>query len=239
MVLKKLWKQVESKEIVPGVIAWENCLEVPEGIVDTMNSEVDRWKQQVIDNNEFDKGGNHGTILNSNGPIRFDPETEFVEKNSKEDFWQVQRNTLDKIDSYCDIYPDVKDEIHWMEQYQYITYKPPKFMNYHGDNRSTRNPQTGRFWNAPFLRRITCLTYLTDDHKGGALDFRYFNMESGYKPPAGSVVIMPSSFVYSHATTPLLDGRKSAFLVACSSGFDLDSFIGGVPPEELARRYIV
>lgn len=238
MVLKKLWKQVESKEIVPGVIAWENCLEVPEGIVDTMNSEVDRWKQRVIENNEFHKGGNYDTIRNSNGPIRFDPETEFIEKESREYFWQVQRNTLDKINAYCDIYPDAKDEIHWMEQYQYITYKPPKYMNYHGDNRSTRNPRTGRFWNAPFLRRITCLTYLTDDHKGGALDFRYFNMDS-YKPPAGTVVIMPSSFVFSHATTPLLDGRKAAFLVACSSGFDLDSFLDGVAPEDLARRYIV
>ena len=50
---------------------------------------------------------------------------------------------------------------------------------------------------------------------------------------------MPSAFVYSHATTPLLNGRKSAFLVACSSGFDLDSFLDGVPPEELTRRQII
>ena len=238
MVLKKLWKEVNHKVIVPGVIAYENCLEVPDGIVEIMNSEVDRWKNKVIENNDFDRGGNYETVKAANGPIRFDPETEFIEKESKEYFWQVQRNTMDKISSYCDLYPDVKDEIHWMEQYQYITYKPPKFMNYHGDNRSTRNPETGRFWNAPFLRRITILTYLTDDHKGGALDFRYFEMDP-YKPPAGSVVIMPSAFVFSHATTPLLDGRKSAFLVACSSGFDLDSYLDGVPIEEISRRYIV
>lgn len=238
MVLEKLWREVEYKEIVPGVISWENCLEVPDGVVDIMNSEVDRWKDIVIKNNDFHRGGNYETVRNANGPIRFDPETEFLEKESVEFFFQVQRNTLDKINKYCEIYPDVKDEIHWMEQYQYITYKPPKHMNYHGDNRSTRNPETGRFWNAPFLRRITCLTYLTDDHKGGALDFRYFDSPS-YKPPAGSLVIMPSAFVFSHSTTPLLDGRKSAFLVACSSGFDIDSFLDGVPAENLTRRQIL
>ena len=82
------------------------------------------------------------------------------------------------------------------------------------------------------------MTYLNDDFNGGALDFRYFEMDP-YKPPAGSVVIMPSAFVFSHATPPLLDGRKSAFLVACSSGFDLDSYLDGVPIEEISRRYIV
>lgn len=238
MVLSKLWKEVEPKKIVEGVVAYENCIEVPEGVVDIMNSEVDRWKDMVLKTKQWDRGGNYQTVKNQNGPIRFDPETEFVEKESKEYFWQVQRNTLDKVNNYKTLYPQVADELHWMEQYQYITYKPPKFMNYHGDNRSTRNPETGRFWNAPFLRRITVLTYLTDYHQGGALDFEYFEHEP-YKPPAGSVVIMPSAFVYSHATTPLLNGRKSAFLVACSSGFDLDSFLDGVPPEELTRRQII
>ena len=121
MVLSKLWKEVEPKKIVEGVIAYENCIEVPEGVVDTMNAEVDLWKQKVIDNNEYDRGGNYQTVKNENGPIRFDPEIEFKEKASKEYFWQVQRNTLDKINNYKEIYPMVKDEIHWMEQYQYIT----------------------------------------------------------------------------------------------------------------------
>ena len=35
-----LWWKVEPKEVVKGVWGWENCLEVPEGIIDIMNSEV-------------------------------------------------------------------------------------------------------------------------------------------------------------------------------------------------------
>ena len=235
--MNRLWKQAEIKKIVPGVLAWEKCLEVPEGIVDLMDSEVDRWKDNLTEE-DLSQPGNNQTVKNVNGPIRFDPEREFRHKESQDFFWQVQQNALDKINEYCDVYPDVKDEIHWMEQYQYITYRPPKFMNYHGDNRSTRNPETGRFWNAPFLRRITILTYLNDNFMGGGLDFRYFDNGS-YKPPAGSVVIMPSSFVFSHATTPLLNGRKSAFLVSCSSGFDLDSYLDGEDLENLSGRQIL
>lgn len=235
--MSKLWKEVEHKQIIPGVVAWEKCLEVPEGIVDLMNSEVDRWKNSLTEA-DYGRGGNYGTVKADNGPIRFDPETEFQMKETKEYFWQVQKNVLDKVQAYIELFPDVKDEIHWLEQYQYITYKPPKHMNYHGDNRSTRNPETGMFWTAPFLRRITVLTYLNDDFKGGGLDFRYFP-NSSYKAPAGSVVIMPSNFVYSHATTPLLSGRKSAFLVAFSSGTDIDALLQGTNPEDLKGRQLI
>ena len=65
-------------------------------------------------------------------------------------------------------------------------------MNYHSDNSTSRNPKTNQHYLNPYFRRITCLTYLNDDFRGGALDFRYFD-HNPYKPPAGSVVIMPSS----------------------------------------------
>ena len=87
------------------------------------------------------------------------------------------------------------------------------------------------------FRRITCLTYLNDDFDGGALDFRYWS-ERGYlpyKPPAGSLVIMPSGFMWSHATTPLLNGRKSAFLVAVSSGTDYDKYLETLDIEQTAQ----
>ena len=44
-----LWWKVEPKEVVKGVWGWENCLEVPEGIIDIMNQEVDDWVPTVTD----------------------------------------------------------------------------------------------------------------------------------------------------------------------------------------------
>lgn len=230
-----MWNPSEPKEIVKGVIAWENCIEVPEGIIDIMNSEVDTWKDNVK-KDEMSQGNNY-TITHMNGPIRFDPEQNFVSDESKEYLSVVKANVQNKVAQYLEIFPDVSREIHWNETWQYISYRPPKNMNYHSDNHSTRKPNN-TFYVTPFLRRITALTYLNDDFKGGALDFRYWD-EPPYKPPAGTTVIMPSNFIYSHATTPLLNGRKVAFLIAFSSGACYDDMLDGVYDEESSERNIL
>lgn len=212
-----MFNTVEPKTVVPGVVAWEGSIDVPDGIVDQMNNEVDEWKKSLKDFNLID---NTYSVIDKNGPIRFNPEHNFKEESSINYFKNVVSNTLDKLSLYFKIYPDVEQEVHWCEPWQYITYRPPKNMHYHSDNHSTRQ-EGNHFYMTPFLRRVTILTYLTDDHKGGALDFRYWEHEP-YKPQAGTVVVMPSNFMYSHATTPLLNGRKSAFLCAFSSGSDID-----------------
>ncbi len=70
-----MWNPGKPKEIIKGVLAWENCMEVPEGIIDSMNEEVDEWKEKVK-KDEMGIGNNY-TITHTNGPIRFDPELHF------------------------------------------------------------------------------------------------------------------------------------------------------------------
>ena len=238
MKKNNLWRRVKPIEVVKGVWSWENCLDVPEGVIDTMNKEVDAWVPTVTEEDIKQKNAKSSVAL-ANGPIRFSPEHDFKHEDSQTFLKYCQKNVLDKIADYFAMFEEVSREVNWMENWQYITYRPPKHMTFHSDNHSVRNPKTNKYYIAPYMRRITILTYLNDDFMGGALKFRYFPEADPYKPPAGSVVIMPSSYVYSHATTPLLNGRKSAFLVACSSGFDLDSFLDAVPPEELTRRQII
>jgi len=232
---KNLWKQVEPKTIIPGVHAWENCLEVPDGVIDIMNKEVDIWKEQVsrddVKNNDSMK-----SVYGSNGPIRFDPEVNFHNPASLTFFKQVQKNALEKAADYMRLYPDVELEVNWMETWQYITYTPPKHMTFHSDNHAVRDPRTNKHHVAPYLRRFTILTYLNDNFHGGSLVFRYFPDTPPYKAPAGSVVIMPSAYVWSHATTPLLNGRKAAFLVSMSSHYDVGSEETGAPMEVLTKR---
>jgi hypothetical protein len=226
--MKNLWKEVEPKQVVPGVWAWENCMEVPEGIIDSMNKEVDDWKKK-IEEGKRDGSSQFQTAVASGytGPIRFAPEDDFKEKVNHQYLSQIQSNTMNKVAEYIKIYPDLEEEIGWFESYQYISYKPPKHMKYHSDNHAVRNPDTGFMYVTPYLRRITCLTYLNDNFQGGALDFRYWKDYKPYKPPAGTTVIMPSGFLWSHATTPLLNGRKVAFLVAINSGTNYDAYIQG------------
>ncbi|MEK9691913.1 MAG: 2OG-Fe(II) oxygenase [Rhodospirillaceae bacterium] len=235
MKKSNLWKRVEPKEVVKGVWSWENCLEVPEGIIDIMNKDVDDWVPTVTEEAIKRKDATASVAL-ANGPIRFAPEHDFKAPEAKAFLIQCQKNVLDKISDYFDIYEEVSREVNWMENWQYITYRPPKHMTYHSDNHSVRNPRTNQNYPAPYFRRITALTYLNDDFDGGALSFRYFPEVAPYKPPAGSVVIMPSSYMWSHATTPLLNGRKAAFLVSCASHYDVASLAEGGTMDDIKRR---
>ena len=231
-----LWESGTPKEIVPGVWAWENCMQVPEGIIDSMNEEVDEWKREIQEEGKRD--GQYQTAVASGytGPIRFAPEDDFKKNVNHQYLMQIQKNTMNKVAQYIEMYPDLEEEIGWFESYQYISYKPPKHMKYHSDNHAVRNPDTGFMYVTPYLRRITCLTYLNDDFRGGALDFRYWQEYGPYKPPAGTTVIMPSGFLWSHATTPLLNGRKVAFLVAINSGTNYDAWIQTPDRENMAGR---
>ncbi len=235
MKKNNLWSKGKPKEVVRGVVAWENCLEVPDGIIESMDKDVDDWKaKQTLQSTKTDEAAK--SLYNDNGPIRFDPEAQFTKQIHYKFLKQVQANALNKAAQYFDLFPDVEKEVNWLEKYQYITYSPPKHMTYHSDNHSVRNPKTNKYYIAPYMRRITILTYLNDNFMGGSLKFRYFPEADPYKPPAGSVVIMPSSYVYSHATTPLLNGRKSAFLVSLSSNFDMDSYNNGNPMDQIKMR---
>ncbi len=232
-----LWRRVKPIEVVKGVWSWENCLDVPEGVIDTMNKEVDAWVPTVTEQDIKQKNAKSSVAL-ANGPIRFSPENDFKHEDSKTFLKYCQKNVLDKIADYFDMFEEVSREVNWMENWQYITYRPPKHMTYHSDNHSVRNPNTNQNYPAPYFRRITALTYLNDDFDGGALSFRYFPEVDPYKPPAGSVVIMPSSYMWSHATTPLLNGRKAAFLVSCASHYDIASLEEGADIEDIQRREI-
>lgn len=228
-----LWEHGTPKKVMDGVYAWENCIEVPDGIIESMNQEVDLWKEKIT----LERAKNEERVqgLYGNGPIRFNPETDFHNPDNISYFNHIRKNTLDKAAQYCQIYPDVEREINWMEMWQYITYTPPKNMTYHSDNHSTRDKKTGKPHLAPYLRRFTVLTYLNDDFKGGALKYRYFNVPP-YKATPGTVLIQPSNYMWSHATTPLLSGRKAAFLVAFSSYYSLGDEEMGASDNELKAR---
>ncbi len=235
MKKNNLWEAGTPKTVLPGVMSWENCLTIPEGVIDLMNKDVDNWVP-TITQEDVNRNDSVKTVFSHDGPIRFNPELEFTTDLAKTFFKHVRLNTLNKVAQYIDVYTELDKEINWMENWQYITYKPPRKMDFHSDNHAVRNPKTNKYYINPFFRRITILTYLNDDFDGGALVFRHFKDYEPYKPPAGSVVVMPSNYMYSHATTPLLNGRKAAFLVSCSSNYDMDSYNNGSQISELKRR---
>ncbi len=60
--------------------------------------------------------------------------------------------------------------------------------------------------NSQNMRQLTLLVYLNDDYVGGELEIPLFKVK--VKPPAGSIILMPSSFPYSHTALPVEEGTK-------------------------------
>lgn len=64
-------------------------------------------------------------------------------------------------------------------------------------------------------RIAVAIGYFNDDYSGGSLDFQFF--DQSIKPTAGSLVVSPANYPYSHRSSAIKEGTKYAvrcFLVS-------------------------
>jgi predicted 2-oxoglutarate/Fe(II)-dependent dioxygenase YbiX len=52
------------------------------------------------------------------------------------------------------------------------------------------------------------LIYLNDDYEGGEIEFVNFDIK--IKPKAGTLIMFPSNYPYSHIAHPVISGTKYA-----------------------------
>jgi len=84
----------------------------------------------------------------------------------------------------------------WHDSYNILKYGiGQKFTNHIDDHPS-------------YHRRISTIYYLNDDYVGGELNFPRFNIT--FKPKANQMVIFPSTYVYNHSVSPVIDGERYA-----------------------------
>lgn len=55
-------------------------------------------------------------------------------------------------------------------------------------------------------RSISVLIYLNDDYNGGEIEFPHFNLK--IKPKAGTLILFPSNYAYSHIAHPVISETK-------------------------------
>ncbi|MEY4615078.1 MAG: Synechococcus phage, partial [Pseudomonadota bacterium] len=60
-------------------------------------------------------------------------------------------------------------------------------------------------------RVVSGLIYVNDDYSGGEIEFDRFNLK--IKPEAGTVLLFPSNFIYTHQSHPVSAGVKFAVVV--------------------------
>ena len=59
-------------------------------------------------------------------------------------------------------------------------------------------------------RSISVLIYLNDEYEGGEIEFPHFNLK--IKPKAGTLILFPSNYAYSHIAHPIISGTKYAIV---------------------------
>lgn len=62
-----------------------------------------------------------------------------------------------------------------------------------------------------YVCTVSIVAYLNDNYEGGELYFPRFNLN--IKPKMGDVVIFPSTFIYEHASKPMVSGTKYSIVV--------------------------
>jgi hypothetical protein len=59
-----------------------------------------------------------------------------------------------------------------------------------------------------FHRRVSTVYYLNDNYIGGEINFPRFNIS--LKPKANQMLVFPSTYVYNHSVSPVIQGERYA-----------------------------
>lgn len=59
-----------------------------------------------------------------------------------------------------------------------------------------------------YHRRVSTIYYLNDNYTGGELNFPRFDIT--FKPKANQMILFPSTYVYNHSVSPVIDGERYA-----------------------------
>lgn len=62
-----------------------------------------------------------------------------------------------------------------------------------------------------YVCTVSMVGYLNDNYEGGEIYFPRFDLE--IKPDAGDLLIFPSTYIYEHASKPIINGTKYSIVV--------------------------
>jgi hypothetical protein len=84
----------------------------------------------------------------------------------------------------------------WHDSYGILKYgKGQQFVNHIDDH-------------PDYHRRVSTVYYLNDNYTGGEINFPRFNVT--FKPKANQMIIFPSTYVYNHSVSPVIEGERYA-----------------------------
>ena len=194
---------MEKEEIAPGIVIYSNViadsnnlyLDIEEGMI----SAKIEWQGAMV------KEGNSENIVNNltrststigipySGIVQESPLTTFSEE------FTINLNNL-FFENFDPIEKDYKASYGiatvWHDQYGILKYGKDQFFTNHIDDHQD------------FHRRISTIYYLNDNYVGGEINFPRFGIT--FKPKANQMILFPSTYVYNHSVSPVIEGERYA-----------------------------
>jgi hypothetical protein len=178
----------EYENIFPEALGIVNRLE--EILKDKNNSYI--WKQAAASESYRD------LILSYRDCYDFKFKKEIVSFNKNEHWlkmdkvWDDCMNSMQPaIEEYCN---NFKIKLNYIEAFNFVKYGEGQHFSEHSDHGES------------YVSTLSAVGYLNDNYTGGELFFPHFNLF--IKPKPGSLILFPSSYIYSHKAMPVKDGTK-------------------------------
>lgn len=194
---------MEKNELCPGIFVYSNVIE--NFIFDSLIEDIEegmkylniQWQQSQVEHKE-------GVTVDTNSRdtqiIGVEYRDHIVENFSTphEAFYLNLSNIFFK--AFNPREHDYKSmfgcQTTWHDQYGILKYGVGQKFTNHIDDHINHH------------RRISTTFYLNENYEGGEIIFPRFNVK--YKPKKNELLVFPSTFVYNHSVSPVLDGERYA-----------------------------
>lgn len=191
-----------KQEIAPGIVVYSDVIPNSEtlykDIEEGMISAGIKWTEAQV-NEGLDATVNTKTRDTS---IIGVPYKNFSENNlranlSEEFYFNIRKIFFENFDPIeRDYLKAYTIETEWHDQYGILKYgSGQQFTNHIDDHQK-------------YHRRVSTVYYLNENYTGGEIKFPRFGIT--YKPKANQMIIFPSTYVYNHSVSPVIEGERYA-----------------------------
>ncbi len=200
------------KELAPGVLLYEDVFKNYDEIFNLVMDDALLWSPALIAANRDKQESISDTSPKLNTEIRnclsiaMPYDVEEIEK-----LLESNPNDANYIQS-IKVHNAIKPTISEVEN-NYLNYFDINYMTWHSRLELIRYDEGHFFDNhidsVPGIpRTVSTVYYLNDDYDGGEIYFPRLDLR--IKPPANSMLVFPSNYVYNHSAEPVTGGSKIA-----------------------------
>jgi hypothetical protein len=190
-----------KEEIAPGILVYSNVIpnseDLYKDIEEGMISANIEWSDAAVKSSQDDAGVDTMIRNTKNLGVGYSGKIEDTSDDSLISVFFTSLNNL-FFENFDPIEKDYMSSFGiastWHDTYGILKYGQGQFFLNHIDD----HPE--------YHRRISTLYYLNDNYTGGEINFPRFNIT--YKPKANEMIIFPSTYVYNHSVSPVVEGER-------------------------------